>query len=178
MAEALIPTPATDAAGYLDRRLDLRLDEEFHLLTECAAPLPKAMDDALQVAGTPLGLGQTRATGNGRLIRLWPARLWCLGTLPSGLDLRATDISHGHVILRLRGPGALHFLADYASADLRAAPIRSAATLRCAIGAYAALLWWANTRDVHIAIDRSLAQSFTDHLRDLTRRHPAHHLPE
>ncbi|MGB5870574.1 MAG: hypothetical protein WBH04_10260 [Albidovulum sp.] len=166
----LVPAPATDAAGYLDRQLGLRLDEEHHRLSNLAAPSQAAMEAALGLAGLDLPVGQRLLRTDHLLIRLWPAQLWCLGTPPQDLSLTQTDIGHGQAVLRLRGQHALHFLADHASADLRATQIRRAATLRCRIGLHNVTLWWAHTRDVSLAVDRSLAQSLVDHLRALTRR--------
>ena len=109
-------------------------------------------------------------------LRHWPTHIWVVGESVVPVE-GAIDISHGHAVLRLRGPGALHFLADYTSADLRATKVRNAGTLRCALGHYAVVLWWDITRDVHIAVERSVAQSLVDHLKLLVqRRLPLDHL--
>lgn len=178
MADVLKYCPATDAVGHLDHPLSLRLDEVACAITELAAPSAAGLDRALDAAGIDLPLGRGLVRAGGRMIRLWPTRLWYVGPDAPDLGLASTSIGHGHCVLRLRGPDALYFLADYASADLRAAPIRRAALLRCRIGHYDATLWWLNTRDLFVVVDRSLAQSFVDHLRALVRRRDPHHVTE
>ena len=178
VAEVLKYCLATDAVGYLDHPLDLRLDEEPCAITELAAPTEARLDNALDAAGIDLPLGRGLMHAGGRLMRLWPTRVWHIGADAPNIGLVCTSIGHGHCILRLRGPDALYFLADYASADLRAAPIRRAALLRCRIGSYDATLWWLNTRDLYVVVERCLAQSFVNHLRALVRRRNPHHVTE
>ena len=86
-------------------------------------------------------------------------------------DQRCVDISHGHVHLQLRGVEALHFLDLYTRADLFAAPVRATKTIRTRLNHFDVVLWWTNTRDVHVLVQRSLAQSFCDHLGTLAQRH-------
>lgn len=162
MAETLIRAPATNAKGSFGHGLQLfeRL-MDIHEKPE-AKVMPAKGGKALQDQIITL--------------RHWPGHVWVIGkNLPRTDD--AVDVSHGHAVLRLRGPGALHFLADYTSADLRATDIRNAGTVRCALGPYAVLMWWDITRDMHIVVERSLAQSLVDHLKLLVRRRkPLDHL--
>jgi hypothetical protein len=174
VAEMLKPRPATDAAGFLDRALDLRLDEEFCPIMELAAPSASALNAALSAAGINLPIGHRLLHEDGHFMRLWPARIWCIGADALDIGLSRINVGHGNTVLRLRGPNALYFLADYASADLRAAPIRSASMVRCRLGAYNTTLWWTNTRDLYVVVDRSLAQSLVDHLRALALRRDPH----
>lgn len=162
MAEALTPDHATDAQGFLPGPLGLRLDEEFLPVVALQAP-PDMLDGMVP-------FGQMKSLPDTILLRLWPDRIWACGAPPGGA-FRATDISHGYVHLRLRGVEALHFLDLYTRADLFAAPVRAARTLRTRLNHYDLLLWWANTRDVHLLVAQSLAQSFCDHLGALAQRH-------
>lgn len=162
MAERLTPDHATDAEGFLPGPLGLRLDEAFLLVFALQAELG-FLDDMVT-------LGHMKPLPDTILLRLWPDRIWACGAPPEGA-FRVTDISHGHVHLRLRGVEALHFLDLYTRADLFAAPVRAARTIRTRLSHYDVLLWWTNTRDVHILVARSLAQSFCDHLGALAQRH-------
>lgn len=162
MYDSLTRSPATDATGYLPGPLGLRLDEEFIALSTVHIPASEL--------DTLVPLGERVNNGESTWLRLWPDVLWVTGTPPQGLQT-SVDISNGKVHLRLRGVEALHLLANYSTTDLNAAPIRSARTLRTRIGQYPVVLWWDSTRDVHMVVGRSLAQSFCDHLRALAVRH-------
>lgn len=172
MSETVVPAPATDAKGPLNAVSGLRLDELAVRISVLAAATPAALDAGLAAAGLSLMLGQKRQSGGSMTLRFWPDRCWVVGeipTLPDGMYL--TDISHGQSVLCLRGVEALHLLAQYASADLLAASVRRERALRCRIGPYDVTLWWDNTRDLRLALARSLAQSFVDFLRASAQRH-------
>lgn len=162
MADALIAAPASDAAGFLPGPLGVRLDEVVLPVTVLHAQAG-ILDDLVP-------LGQMASLPDAVLLRLWPDRIWACGVPPSGA-FRTTDISHGQAHLRLRGVEALHFLDLYTRADLFDAPVRAAKTIRTRLNHYDVLLWWTNTRDVHVLVQRSLAQSFCDHLGALALRH-------
>lgn len=153
---------ATDAAGHLPGPLGLRLDEEFIPFTALHAS-KSDLDDLVP-------FGQKHANDHHIWLRLWPDTMWVSGTPPTG-EFAAVDISHAYTHLRLRGVEALHFLADYSSADMNDATVRTTKVLRTRIGHYGVVLWWNSTRDIHVMLDRSLAQSFCDHLRAVSLRH-------
>jgi hypothetical protein len=154
--------PATNAKGHLPGPLGLRLDEDFMALN--ALHGSKSKLDKL----VPFG---RKAVSNQHIwLRLWPDKIWGSGTPPKG-QFVSVDIGHGHTHLRLRGVEALHFLAIYSTADLNDATVRNARVLHTRIGHYDVVLWWDSTRDIHLILNRSLAQSFCDHLRALALRH-------
>lgn len=171
MAEMGVLASATDAAGPLSAASVLRLDELALQINVLAASSPAVLDAGLAEAGLSLGLGQKRPAGTGLLLRFWPDRCWIVGA-PSALPAKLvlTDISHGQVPLCLRGVEALHFVAHYASADLLAAKARREKALRCRVGPYDVTMWWETTRDLRLAVERSLAQSFVDFLRSAAQR--------
>lgn len=156
------PCPASDASGFLPGPLGLRLDEAFLPLTSLSAA-PDQLDQLLP-------MGAHHHDGDTMRLRLWPDTILASGPLPDGA-FRATDVSHAFTRFRLRGVEALHFLDLYTRADLFAAPIRAARAIRTRLNHYDCTIWWANTRDIHLLVDRSLAQSFTDELRALATRH-------
>jgi hypothetical protein len=169
MLESIDISRASDAGGLLPGHLGLRLEEEFQPLF-VAHGTPDVLDRILP-------MGQVQKTASSLRLRLWPDKIW-LNTEPSDAGpsdagLRGIDISHGVTHFRLRGVEALHFIADYTTTDLFTAPVREARVARTKLNGYDCVLWWENTRDVHIVTDRSLAQSFADHLRELAiRRDP------
>jgi hypothetical protein len=172
MADLGLLSTATDAAGPLTSASGLRLHELALPIAVLAAPSPAALEAGLAEAGLTLGLGQKRPLGDALLLRFWTDRCWVIGTplaLPARLVL--TEISHGQTVLRLRGIEALHFVAQYASADLLAAEARREKAARCRVGPYDATLWWETTRDLRLAVERSLAQSFVEFLRSAALRH-------
>ena len=162
MTDLLYPSLASDAADFLPGPLGLRLDEDFLPLTALSA----ASDHLDQI----LPMGAQHQEGDTLRLRLWPDTILASGSLPDGA-FRATDVSHGFTRFRLRGVEALHFLDLYTRADLFAAPIRAVRAIRTRLNHYDCTIWWANTRDIHLLVDRSLAQSFTDELRALATRH-------
>lgn len=167
-------TNATDAMGLLNGTLELRLDERLMSVQEVLSKDAQSLNISLEKTAIELPIDSKRKTDDGIQLRLWSNKYMDINengqhVLPEGL--RATDVGHGHSCLRLRGINALHFLANYTTADLRSYSIRNSATLRTKIGPYDALLWWDNTRDVHMMVDRSYAQSFVDHIRALALRH-------
>lgn len=162
MTDLLVSKPASDAAGFLPGPLGLRLDEEFLPLTSLSAP-QKVLDEILP-------FGQALQSDVSLQLRLWPDTIWASGAQP-GAPVRATDISHSMTHFRLRGVEALHFLANYTRADLFEAKVRQSRAIRTGLNHYDCVIWWANTRDIHLLIDRSVAQSFVEHLQFLTQRH-------
>ena len=162
MAEHLHPQPATDAAGFIPGPLGLRLDEAFLPIT--------ALRGRPDVLDRLLPLGHYRQAESTLSLRFWPHMIWHSGAVPDGA-WQKTDISHGLIHLQLRGVEALHFLAHYTTADVQSVPLRQARAVRTKLNHYDCAIWWANTRDVHLMTDRSLAQSLCDHLRTLARRH-------
>ena len=162
MTDLLPPCPASDASGFLPVRLGLRLDEVFLPLIALNAA-PEQLDQVLPM-GAQIHDGETLR------LWLWPDTILASGPLPDG-TVRATDVSHGFTRFRLRGVEALHFLDLYTRADLFAAQVRAASTIRTRLNHYDCTIWRANTRDIHLLVDRSLAQSFADELRALAIRH-------
>lgn len=158
------PHPATDAAGFLPGPIGLRLDEAFLPLTALHADADKL--------NKLVAFGQYHKTETTLTLRFAPDTVWHSGPIPKG-DWRRVEISHGLTHLRLRGVEALHFLAHYTSANLHSTELRKAQAVRCKLNQYECAIWWTNTRDIHILTDRSLAQSFCDHLRSLSLRHSA-----
>ncbi len=162
MDRSLTPAPTTGAAGFLSGPLGLRLDEEFLRITALSAS-PEVLDELVLN-------GQTAEAPGGRLLRLWPDTIWAIGVHPDG-NFREVDLSHGQTHLRLRGVEALHFIDLYTYADLFAVPVRAAKAMRTRLNHFDIVIWWTNTRDVHVVAERSLAQSFCDHLNALALRH-------
>jgi hypothetical protein len=171
MAEVLRPQPASDAMGFLSGSLGLRLDEVFLPLKSLSAA-PKVLDTILE-------FGQVQQNDGVLLLRLWPDVIWASGAHPDSA-VHVTDIGHGTTHFRLRGVEALHFLANYTRVDLFAAKFRQTRAIRTSVNHYDCVIWWSNTRDIHLLVDRSVAQSFADHLQALAQRHDAtdpHTLP-
>lgn len=164
MTEILCPQPASDATGFLSGPLGLRLDEVFLPLKSLSAA-PKVLDTILE-------FGQVHQSDDALLLRLWPDVIWASGAHPdSAVDV--TEIGHGTTHFRLRGVEALHFLANYTRADLFATKLRQTRAIRTSVNQYDCVIWWSNTRDLHLLVDRSVAQSFADHLQALAQRHDA-----
>jgi sarcosine oxidase gamma subunit len=110
-----------------------------------------------------------------RLLRLSPREALLLGggeSLPASLDAFApwlTDIGHAYCELELSGAAVIDAVAAYTSVDPRRGG-RARDGLRCRLGHYAPALWWDNDDTLRFIIERSLAQSFADHLCALLRR--------
>lgn len=111
-----------------------------------------------------------------RLIHLWPHKAYLRSTessLPEPLDdlnSMVTDISHGFCELSLFGNNPFEFLNSYTSADLTDTSTAASCDLRCLLGQYPIILWWDDTAEVRILVDRSYAQSFCDYLARLYLR--------
>lgn len=162
MTDLLSPKLASDASGFLPGSLGLRLDEGFLPLVSLSA--------APEVLDTILPFGQVQQSDDTVLLRLWPDTIWASGQEPKAA-LRATEIGHSMAHFRLRGVEALHFLANYTRADLFEARLRQHRAIRTGLNHYDCVIWWANTRDIHLLVDRSVAQSFAEHLQFLAQRH-------
>lgn len=164
MLERLEIGMASDAGGWLPGPTGLRLEESFQSFVS-AHGAEKALNGILP-------FGQYRRTSSGIRLRLWPDKLWLEGQQDSH-NLRIVDISHGLVHFRLRGIEALHMIADYSTVDLFAPPVRKSQAARTSINGHDCVVYWDSTRDVHVVLDRSLAQSFVDMIRELAvRRDP------
>jgi len=111
-----------------------------------------------------------------RLIQLWPQAAYLISaedSLPDTayeFETLITDIGHGFCDLNLSGDGALVFLNDHSSADLNQKNLNRNRTVRTSLGHFQILLWWDEASNIHILVDRSYAQSFTDYLGHLTSR--------
>lgn len=162
MPEPLVTSHATDAGGHLPGPLGLRLDEEFLPLI--------ALNGAAGVLDAILPFGTWRETSGVLYLRYAPGVVLLSGPCPEGPFI-AVEIGHGLTRFRLRGVEALHFLGHYTRADLHAAHIRRDRAIRTRLNHYDCALWWSTTRDVNILVERPLAQSFVDHLRQLCLRH-------
>ncbi|MDG1459751.1 MAG: hypothetical protein P8Q92_18095 [Pseudoprimorskyibacter sp.] len=156
------PAAATNANGFLPGPLGLRLDEAF-------LPL-MALNGSPRNLDTLVAFGHYTEIKTSLCLRFSPDTVLISGDIPVG-NWRMIDLSHGLTHLRLRGIEALHFLGHYTSANLHSAQLRDARAVRCRLNHYECAIWWATTRDVHILIERSLAQSFCDHLGALAQRH-------
>ena len=111
-----------------------------------------------------------------RLLQLWPHKAWLLASspeLPRGLDDYGdmmTDIGHGYCEFRLGGEQALDFLGSYTSSSPAQQCNGAKRSLRCLLGQYPVLLWWDDSADIRLLVERSLAQSFYDYLASLMAR--------
>ncbi|NKB63653.1 MAG: hypothetical protein GKR95_16570 [Gammaproteobacteria bacterium] len=110
------------------------------------------------------------------LIQLWPNKAFLRrenAALPEStltlMDL-LTDISHGFCELKLSDIQAFDFVSVYCSADVTQPTTRTARTIRCLLGHYPIVIWWNNTSDIRILVDRSYAQSLRDYLAHLMSR--------
>lgn len=162
MLDTLPIKKASNALGLLPGCLGLRLDEIF---------LPIfAVHDTVDQLDKLIPCGHVKSINDILYLRFWPDTLWVTAK-PANITQPLLDISHGVTHFNLRGVEALHFIAYYTTADLLKTSIRKTQAIRTQINHYHCVIWWENTRHVHIVTDRSLAQSFADHLRALTIRH-------
>jgi sarcosine oxidase gamma subunit len=120
--------------------------------------------------------GKMLTNNSFRLIHLWPHKAYLRSTessLPGPLNdfnSMVTDISHGFCELSLLGNNPFEFLNSYTSADLTATSTTASCNLRCLLGQYPIILWWDDTAEIRILVDRSYAQSFCDYLAQLYLR--------
>jgi len=111
-----------------------------------------------------------------RLLYLWPHKAWLLSSrarLPRAVDdfsAIMTDISHGFCEFRLGGEQALDFLGSYSSASLTEYGGSAKRSLRCLLGQYPVVLWWDDSANVRLLVERSYARSFYDYLASLMAR--------
>ncbi|MCP4769150.1 MAG: hypothetical protein GY875_23190 [Gammaproteobacteria bacterium] len=111
-----------------------------------------------------------------RLLYLWPHKAWLLSSsaqLPHAVDdfsAIMTDIGHGFCEFRLGGEHALDFLGSYCSANPAQQSGGAKRSLRCLLGQYQVLLWWDDSADIRLLVERSYAGSFYDYLASLIAR--------
>lgn len=131
---------------------------------------------AMSVFDQDLNFGEMITFDNLRLIQLWPQAAYLISagdSLPDTayeFESLITDIGHGFCDLVLSGDGALAFLNDYSSADLDQQIVSNNRTVRTSLGHFQILLWWDEASNIHILVDRSYAQSFTDYIGHITSR--------
>lgn len=110
------------------------------------------------------------------LLQLWPHKAWLLASsaqLPHTLDDYSgiiTDIGHGYCEFRLSGEHALDFLGGYTSDSPANRCAAAKPSLRCLLGQYPLVLWWENSADIRLLVERSCAQSFYDYIASLMAR--------
>ncbi|MCP5073284.1 MAG: hypothetical protein GY947_08320 [Rhodobacteraceae bacterium] len=176
MVETLTPCHAFEQVGLLPGHLGLRLDPVFQDVTEACAKNTSDLELALENLELELPCGQKTVSPYGLLIRHWPDRFWALtdaSSRPVPSELRPVAVGHGQFCIRLSGRNCLYFLAHYCGADLFDETVLLSQTLRARIGTYNTLLWWDDASEIYIALERSLGQSFCDHLAELAIRHAA-----
>lgn len=123
-----------------------------------------------------LQFGKMLSLNSLRLIHLWPHKAYLLSseiTLPEALSEYAsmmTDIGHGFCELSLGGRTVLEFLDNYTSVDLMNPNITRTRNLRCLLGQYQIILWWDDSCDIRILVDRSYVLSFCEYLEQLILR--------
>ena len=122
-------------------------------------------------------MGQMLINNECRLLQLWPHKSYLLSdnpTLPltiTSFESIMTDISHGFCELSLGGERAFDFIKLYVTVNLNSENYRDSRHLRCCLGQYSILLWWDDSKEIHILVDRSYAQSFRDFLNHLMQHH-------
>ncbi len=79
-------------------------------------------------------------------------------------------IIFGFCEFRLGGEQALDFLGSYSSASLTEHGGSAKRSLRCLLGQYPVVLWWDDSANVRLLVERSYAQSFYDYLASLMVR--------
>lgn len=123
-----------------------------------------------------IDFGEMIAVDNLKLIQLWPGAAYLFSEHPelpaiaSIFKNMITDISHGFCTFKLSGESTLTFLNNYCSADLKQPNINGHQCLRTSMGHYLILLWWDDSTEIHLLINRSYAQSFADYLNVLASR--------
>ena len=131
---------------------------------------------AQAIFNTDLKPGEILTNESIRLIHLWPHKAYFLSnqaTLPASTDPFAamlTDISYGFCELSVNGELALQFVNDYTSADLASPDTSKHCNLRCRFGQYPVVVWWDDSADIRLLLDRSYAQSFRDYVEHLMQR--------
>ena len=154
----------------IDSGLTTRATDAPNVLTTGHGLLEQAYTiHAVHDCDSPPEIGHMQLDGNSLRLRHWPDRIWQIAPLGTE-QTEGVDISHGKVVLCLSGDGALEFLSDYTSANLPAANVRQAGTIRTGLGHYKVLLWWSTTQKIHICVDRSYAQSLVDLLGQISLR--------
>ncbi len=119
--------------------------------------------------------GEMLANDKLRLIQLWPDAAYLfseqaeLPPITNEFENMITDISHGFCTIKLTGENALTFVNNYCSADLAQSDITNQC-LRTSLGHYQILIWWNNSDEVQLLVDRSYAHSLTDYLGALAHR--------
>ena len=174
--ERLAIEPATEGSTLRSKNADLTLTE-IEILSLWSVQDNHQRDLAEFVmavfADTVPPCGMTSARGL-RLLKLWPQRAWLLAhrhSLPAevaAFENLMTDITHGVCEFRLGGEHAWAFLGSYTSVDLAAS--EDSGCRRCLLGQYPLVLWWDDTGDIRLLIERSYAQSFYDYLAGLMTR--------
>jgi sarcosine oxidase gamma subunit len=111
-----------------------------------------------------------------RLLQLWPHKAWLLASsaqLSHRLEEFSgimTDIGHGYCEFRLTGEPALDFLGSYTSANPADQCAGAEHSLRCLLGQYPLVLWWEDSADIRLLVERSCARSFYDYIASLMAR--------
>jgi sarcosine oxidase gamma subunit len=178
MTDKIFKQPVTrdNPDPVLDASLPLS-EVEIHGLWSVQAGRDQDLDALVQAvfAETPHP-GKMLRNDRLRLIYLWPHKAYLLSPdaslpeLPDEFTSMMTDISHGFCELKLSSNDPHKFLNDYCSVDLTDVANTAGQNLRCLLGQYRIVLWWDDTNNVHILLDRSYAQSFRDYLATLYRR--------
>lgn len=179
--DRLVGDSATDGSALRSENADLTLTE-IEILSLWSVQGNREQDLAEFVmaifaevvpAYGMLSAGMSSASSL-RLLKLWPQRAWLLAhrrSLPAEVapfEALMTDITHGVCEFRLAGEHAWAFLGSYTSVDL-AAPVDTGCR-RCLLGQYPLVLWWDDSADIRLLIERSYAQSFFGYLAELMTR--------
>jgi heterotetrameric sarcosine oxidase gamma subunit len=115
--------------------------------------------------------------GPNRLIQLSPYRALMVSESPAISQAMAqyesmlTDVSHGYCELCVTGKQSFDFLRLYVSANMSKVIGAGSFSVNCLLGQYRCLLWWDDSSQIHILVERSYAQSFRHYLSHLMQRH-------
>ncbi len=178
MTELIERETVTDGDAIASQDSSLLLDEITDRLLWSVQPGHQASLNAFTEAvfGDATRPGEVLQADSMRLLQLWPHKAWLLSSnaqLPHAVDDFSsimTDIGHGFCEFRLRGEHALDFLGSYSSANPTDQSGGTRRSLRCLLGQYPVVLWWEDSADIRLLIERSYAQSFYDYLASLMAR--------
>jgi sarcosine oxidase gamma subunit len=179
MPESIEVRGATDAPDYPvpDASLTIYETDQLNIWSVQSNHLHSLEDYFLGTFNAEPQIGRMFFSDEWRLIQISPNRAFLISEQSTPLQSTTnyktmlTDVSHGYCELCLSGEFSFDFVGLYISVDLNKALIRGKDNLRCRFGQYSCLLYWDNSDQVRVLIERSYARSFRNYLDHLLKRH-------